>query len=193
MAAAALDTRRVERRYADAALACFAAYGVRKTSLSDVAERAGVSRSTAYRVFGDKRGMVAAVVAAELARFVDELGEAVPWDAPLADALESAVGFTLDFLRHHTPLQRLLASEPELFADVMVEGPGRLSLIEAARPAAAELIARSPHAKTLRVAPEPAAEWIVRIVFSFAVAPSTSFDEPREIVGLLLGGAVRRG
>ncbi|MEN6451073.1 MAG: TetR/AcrR family transcriptional regulator [Thermoguttaceae bacterium] len=35
--------------------------GVRKTSLADVAYRAGVTRVTVYRYFGDKRGVIRAV------------------------------------------------------------------------------------------------------------------------------------
>ena len=49
-----------------AALDCFLSFGVRKTSLTDVADRAHVSRATAYRVFGDKDGLVRAVVEAEV-------------------------------------------------------------------------------------------------------------------------------
>jgi len=72
-------------RLISAALECFLSFGVRKTSLTDVADRAGVSRATAYRVFGDKNGLVRAVAEAEVTRFLNELDKMVVWDAALAE------------------------------------------------------------------------------------------------------------
>ena len=43
------------------ALAVFLRQGVRRSSLTDVAFEAGITRITVYRYFGDKRGLVEAV------------------------------------------------------------------------------------------------------------------------------------
>ena len=51
----------------DAARECVLAYGVRRTSLSDVARRAGVSRPTVYRRWPDLRALVADLMTRELA------------------------------------------------------------------------------------------------------------------------------
>src|ERR1700722_18332662 len=51
----------------DAAAACVLAFGVRRTSLSDVARRAGVSRPTVYRRWPDLRALVADLMTRELA------------------------------------------------------------------------------------------------------------------------------
>src|ERR1700761_3872683 len=48
-----------ENTILDAAAACVLAYGVRRTSLSDVARQAKVSRPTVYRRWPDRRGLVA--------------------------------------------------------------------------------------------------------------------------------------
>src|SRR5580704_3193435 len=49
----------------DAAGECVLAYGVRRTSLSDVARRAGVSRPTVYRRWPDRRALVADLMTRE--------------------------------------------------------------------------------------------------------------------------------
>jgi AcrR family transcriptional regulator len=175
-------------RLTDIALDCIAAYGVRKTSVSDVADRAGVSRSTVYRVFGDKEGLMQAVAAAEMARFIDELNRAVPWDAPLRDALEQAVAFTIRYLQNHAAFQRILRQEPEELIDVVLERPiaSELSLQPLLRIAAAERLKAARF--RFRVPTEQAAEWLLRVALSLLLAPTTSLDTPAEIADVILHG-----
>jgi AcrR family transcriptional regulator len=172
----------------DAALACIAAYGVRKTSLSDVAEQAGVSRSTVYRAFGGKEGLLDAVAAAEMGRFLSELDRAVPWHAPLADALEHAITFTMRYLNDHAAFQRILRHEPEELIDVVLERPVQddRSLHHLLRTAAAERL-KARHYQ-FRVPTEQAAEWLLRIALSLLLAPATSMKTPAEVADLILHG-----
>jgi len=172
-----------------AALDCFLRFGVRKTSLTDVADRAGVSRATAYRAFGDKNGLVRAVVEAEVTRFLDELDLAVTWDAALADTLEQAITFTLDYLHNHAVLQRLIANEPEQLTDVVVSKPGEPSLVQVLLPAVVERFVRSHH-DVLRVPVDQAAEWLLRMSISLLLAPDTTLPSPRAVADLLVAGLV---
>jgi AcrR family transcriptional regulator len=172
-----------------AALDCFLSFGVRKTSLTDVADRAGVSRATAYRVFGDKNGMIRAVVEAEVTRFLVELDEAVVWDAALADALERAIIFTLSYLSGHAVLQRLIANEPEQLTDVVVPKPGEPSLVQVLLPAVVERFVRTHHT-FLRVPIDQAAEWLLRMSISMLLSPSTTLPNPRAVADLLIAGLV---
>jgi len=48
-------------RIVSAAMELFLARGVKRVSVTDVAYRAGITRVTVYRHYGDKRGLVAAV------------------------------------------------------------------------------------------------------------------------------------
>ncbi|MEQ3549906.1 TetR/AcrR family transcriptional regulator [Pseudonocardia nematodicida] len=50
------------RRLVGAAEECFLDYGVRRTTMDDVARRAGVSRPTVYRYFSDRDALVVEVV-----------------------------------------------------------------------------------------------------------------------------------
>jgi AcrR family transcriptional regulator len=175
-------------RLTDVALECIAAYGVRKTTVSDVADRAGVSRSTVYRAFGDKEGLMTAVAAAEMTRFLDEFERAVPWEAPLPDALEQAVGFTMRYLQDHAAFQRVLRDEPEQLIDVVVERPTEheRALHPLLSAAAAERLKAARY--RFSVPTEQAAEWLLRASLSLLLAPTTSFRSPAEIADLILHG-----
>ena len=56
----------------DAARACVLAVGVRRTTFSDVARRAGVSRMTLYRRFPDLETLLSALMTHEFGRVVSE-------------------------------------------------------------------------------------------------------------------------
>jgi AcrR family transcriptional regulator len=174
-------------RLVDAALDCFLSFGVRKTSLTDVADRAGVSRATAYRVFGDKSGLVRAVAEAEITRLLDRLDSAVTWEAPLADALEQAITFTLDYLREHAVLQRLITKEPEQLTDIVVVRPGEPSLVQVLLPALVERFVRTHH-DVLRVPIDQAVEWLLRMAISLLLSPDTTLPDPRAVADLLVAG-----
>ena len=47
-----------QERIVRAALDCFSAQGIKKTSMDDIAQAAGVTRVTVYRYFADKRDLV---------------------------------------------------------------------------------------------------------------------------------------
>ncbi|WP_280205574.1 TetR/AcrR family transcriptional regulator, partial [Nocardia farcinica] len=55
----------------DAARACVAEFGVRRTTLTEVARRAGVSRPTVYRRWPDTGSLVAELLVRELREILD--------------------------------------------------------------------------------------------------------------------------
>ncbi|MGE4427314.1 MAG: TetR/AcrR family transcriptional regulator [Solirubrobacteraceae bacterium] len=177
-----------------AAQACFADAGIRATSLVDVADRAGVSRATAYRALGDKRQLVQRVVADEVGRFLVRLEEVraraeAEAETP-REALVAVVTFILDYLEGHTILQRVLRTEPESLVGLLVEGRGDPTLISLLVGAAAAIIEGSPWADDLRVDAGPAAELTVRVIFSLLLVPSTTLGPPDAIADLLLHGVL---
>lgn len=172
-----------------AALACFAERGMRATSISDVARRAGVSRATAYRLAGGKEDLVAAVARAEVARFGAELTRAIDWRAPFAAVARQTIGFALDWLNDHAALQRVLRSEPEQIVDLIVERPGRSTLIELLVPGTAAAL--EPYRAELAAEPEQVAEWGIRVLFSMLLAPWSALDGADRVSELFLAGALR--
>jgi AcrR family transcriptional regulator len=180
---------KLQKQLVEAAVACFKDYGIRKTSLTDVAQRAGVSRTSTYRAFQDKHGLVAAVVHVEAEAFVDALDESVDWSAPLPDALASAVSFSLDYLQNHELLQRLITLEPDQLTTIVINKPGETSLVEMLLPAVVERFVRT-HTEVLRVPVDQAAEWLIRMTISMLMNPVTRLPDPRRVAELLVQGLV---
>ncbi|EKF73553.1 TetR family transcriptional regulator [Alcanivorax hongdengensis A-11-3] len=97
----------------DAGLAQFTEFGLRRTTMEDVASKAGVGRATAYRRFGDKHQLIQAVILREC-QYQLGLIEAhlKTLDSP-RDALLEAFVLAVTRAHVHPLLQRLLSSEPE--------------------------------------------------------------------------------
>jgi AcrR family transcriptional regulator len=108
----------------DAASSAVAAVGLRRTTVSDVARKAGVSRMTVYREYGD----AAAVFRALLTREVESVVTAATAEAAdqqsgrqrLVEATVHAVEACID----HPLLQRLLDVDPEFLLPFVVERLG---------------------------------------------------------------------
>lgn len=162
-----------ERRIVDAALRCFARWGVAKTTLDDVAREAGCSRATVYRVLpGGKDGLLDCVVQAEVARLQVALHER--FDA--ADNLEELIvaGMTTAgrWLHGHAALQYLLLHEPEVVLP-------RISFHQADEVLGSVSAFVAPYlARHLPddVDPYRVGEWLARIVLSYICSPSPAVD-----------------
>ena len=104
-----------------AAHACVMDVGLRRTTLADVARRAGVSRMTVYRQFDDLLDIVSALLTAELVALLDAAWEQT---APLPTARERLVeagGLVVERLVHHPLYRRVLDVDPELLLPLVVD------------------------------------------------------------------------
>jgi AcrR family transcriptional regulator len=101
-----------------AALALFAEHGYDATTVAQIADRAGLTKSTFFRHFADKREVLFGGQDLLVERFGDAIRNAPPWATAagcLAAALEAAAGaFTPD--RHELAPQRraVIAAHSEL-------------------------------------------------------------------------------
>ncbi len=108
----------------DAAHACVMAVGVRRTTLTDVARRAGISRMTVYRRFPDVAALIQALMTRE---FSGVLAEAVAANADRPTVRERlAHGATDGVVRlsGHPLFLRLLDVDPELLLPYLVQRHG---------------------------------------------------------------------
>lgn len=103
----------------DAALEEVLAHGIRRTTASDIARRAELSRQTLYRYWPDVQGLLAALVTRELLAVVS----AGPPAATLEEFTDSLVR-TADRIRELPLLERLRATDPELFSRYILERLG---------------------------------------------------------------------
>jgi AcrR family transcriptional regulator len=123
----------------DAARATVLDLGLRRATVSEVARRASVSRMTVYRRYPDGAALIRALMTREFGAVLDEAGVAAA-DAPTArERLVRSVVRTVEVLREHPLLGRLLDLDPELLLPYLVTRPGRFQL--QAREAGAELVA----------------------------------------------------
>lgn len=104
-----------DERVRRAAVECIGRWGVRKTTLEDVARTAGVSRATIYRTFpGGKDALLDAVLAGEVDVFFDGLRHQLAGADGLDETVTAGVVFALQHLAGHDALRLILAQEPEL-------------------------------------------------------------------------------
>jgi TetR/AcrR family transcriptional regulator, repressor for uid operon len=101
-------------RVATAALDEFAEHGIRRTSMEDIARRAGVSRMTVFRRFASKQRLVEVVIAREVHRGMQELDLLWEGAETLEDRLVAGFEFAGRYVRGHPLFDRLLRSEPDV-------------------------------------------------------------------------------
>jgi AcrR family transcriptional regulator len=159
-------------RIIDATLACLARHGTVKTTVDDIARAAGLSRATVYRAFpGGRDEVLAAVLDTESARLFSALGVRLGEASDLRDALVGGIVEASTRIRTHAALGYLVEHEPGLIlGHLAFEDADRL-LATASRFTAPFLARWMRPAEAGRVA-----EWAVRIVLSFAIAPSDTTD-----------------
>ena len=74
----------------EAALRCFKQYGPQRTSMADIAEEAGVSRKTLYRVFEDRTALIEHILYQRLMRLSKKLSNVFDKFDNLEEALVEA-------------------------------------------------------------------------------------------------------
>jgi AcrR family transcriptional regulator len=162
-------------RIIDATLDCLALHGTAKTTVDDIARRAGVSRATVYRVFpGGRDEMLSAVVDTEMARLFSALGVRLGEARDLTEALAGGIVEASARIRGHRALAYLVEHEPEMVL-------GHLAFDESDRLLATASRFVAPFLSRWMSPPEAGrvAEWATRIVLSYAIAPSPRLDLTR--------------
>ena len=109
----------------DAARATVLDFGVSRTTVSEVARRAGLSRMTVYRRYPDGAALMRALMTREFGALLAE-AQADAAGAPTArERLVQAAITTIDGLMTAPLMLRLLELEPELLLPYLTERVGR--------------------------------------------------------------------
>jgi AcrR family transcriptional regulator len=116
--------RRDDETVLDAARECVLAVGVRRTTLTDVARRAGVSRMTIYRRWPDVRTLVGDVMTREWVTVA--LGAMPDTDEsrPKRHQLVNGLVAGLRAFRDHPLLRKILDVDPELLLPYLFDRRG---------------------------------------------------------------------
>jgi AcrR family transcriptional regulator len=111
--------------YLDAARACILDVGWRRTTLTEVARRAGVSRMTIYRSWSDMQTLLGDLMTREWTGVVQAaLADQDP-GRPAADRLVAGIVATVRVLRDNELFVRIVELDPELVLPYVLHRRGR--------------------------------------------------------------------
>ena len=110
--------------YLDAARDCILAVGFRRTTLTEVARRAGVSRMTIYRRWPDTASLLADLLVHEWSGLVDQALTATDGGSTL-DRLASGAVSGVRALRDNELFRRIVEVDPELLLPYLLRRRGR--------------------------------------------------------------------
>ncbi|MDP9793304.1 AcrR family transcriptional regulator [Catenuloplanes nepalensis] len=166
----------VTARLLDAAHEQFRRWGIRRSTMEDVARRAGVSRVTAYRRFATKDALVEAVVQREFRRYFDRFLVDIRAARTVADRVVEGFAGSMHAIRRNPLIGGLIEAEPDVLIPAMVNDGGR-TLATVQRFVAGQLRQeqRAGHIAA-EVDVELAAELMTRLSCSFLVVPSSVVD-----------------
>jgi AcrR family transcriptional regulator len=108
--------------YLDAARDCILDVGWRRTTLTEVARRAGVSRMTIYRTWADMPTLLGDLMTREWAGVVTDH---VTADGPAIERISAAIRGTVRALRHNELFVRIVELDPELILPYLFSRRGR--------------------------------------------------------------------
>jgi AcrR family transcriptional regulator len=115
--------------YLDAARACILDVGWRRTTLTEVARRAGVSRMTIYRPWADMPAVLGDLMTREwgdvVAQAVTDADAALTKKATTADRIVAEVVATTRALRDDELFVRIVELDPELLLPYLLTRRGR--------------------------------------------------------------------
>jgi AcrR family transcriptional regulator len=166
-------------RVVAAARAEFERYGIRRTTVEQVARGAGVSRVTVYRKFDGKAALVRAVVLDDIQRFavfVDSLWRS---QETVEDRLVETFTVAVMALRRNPLFNTLLRSEPEeLLQQLTLDGEEIFDL--ACGVLAARLQEQVEDGELPEIDVQAASELVVRIGYSAILLPFRAFPGKSE-------------
>lgn len=164
----------IREQLLEAAAAQFESVGIARSTMNDITRRAGLARMTLYRRFANKQELVEATLLREAAWFLGDLRREIDAHETIEDKLTEGFAFTVETLREHDLLNRLLETEPEATVPYFtVQGA---PLITAAAHFLAGEISRAAHDSRSDEEVLVVAELIARLVVSFVLTPSTTID-----------------
>ncbi|MFD9551078.1 TetR/AcrR family transcriptional regulator [Nocardia salmonicida] len=150
----------------DSALSAFLDYGIKRTSMGEIARRAGISPATLYRRYESKNDLVEAVGVREAQRYVTDIDERVrAVTAPDEQLVEIFVAFVTTIAGNEL-LRRLLSTEPEIILPRLTTEAG--PILAVGRAYLAEKLRELP---VPEFDPDLVAEIMARLALSLALTP----------------------
>lgn len=155
--------------FLDAAARCFARYGIKRTTVPDIAADLNVSRATVYRRVGSVEDIARLLLVrdlhAHLASLVPELT-----DVRSPDELSVLLAQLVRAFREHPVAKKVLSDEPDLVGPFLIaELPAIVDRVATfAAPYLEVMMAQGTFAAA---EPRVLAGWLVRVIVTLVIAP----------------------
>lgn len=163
----------------DAALALFIEFGLRRTTMEDVAQRAGIGRATLYRRFGDKDQLVQAVILRECQQQLALIEQHLQGQRSAVDSLIEAFVLAVTRAHVHPLLIRLLSSEAETILPYLTTQLPEVTTF-ARLYLAAQLRKSQQQGHVANLPAEQTAELLLRLTQSLVLSPVGVIDPASE-------------
>lgn len=165
----------VTERILDAALHQFQTFGLRRSTVEDVAKRARVTRVTVYRRFPTKNELTIAVIQRESRRALSAIERTMATMPSVEEQFVEGFVATLSTAKNHPLLRRLLDTEPDLVLPYLTLQAAPVHAI--ARTLLAKHLRRAQRSGAMRsFDADVIAELLVRAVQSFLLTPDGFID-----------------
>lgn len=167
---------RTRTRLLDAAYEQFCRMGIQRSSMEDVARRAGLSRITLYRRFATKDELVEQVMLREFRRYFDRFLVDIQQAESAADRVVLGFVSSLRAIRGNPMIGGLISAEPNLVAGSMIGDDGLM--LATVRQFLAAQLRQEQRAGNVSadLDTDLVAEMMVRISASFLAIPSHVID-----------------
>ncbi|GAA5058049.1 TetR/AcrR family transcriptional regulator [Nocardia callitridis] len=154
----------------ESALSAFLDFGIKRTSMGEIARRAGISPATLYRRFESKNDLVEAVSVREAQSFVAKIDDQVRAAQSPDDRLVEIFVAFIEAIANNALLRRLLRTEPDLILPRLTTDAG--PILAVGRGYLAERL-RELHGTEASVDfdAELVAEIMARLALSLALTP----------------------
>ncbi|URN07967.1 TetR/AcrR family transcriptional regulator [Actinomadura madurae] len=170
------DLDEARSRVLDAAYDQFSRLGIQRSTMEDVARRAGVSRITVYRRFATKDALVEQVIRREFRRYFDRFLIDIEQAETAADRVVLGFVSSMRAIRSNPLIGGLMATEPDTVLPTMINDEGRT--LATVRRFVAGQLRREQRAGTVPddLDVDFVAEMMVRVSASFLAIPSELVD-----------------
>jgi len=179
----AIESNPMLERILQAARTCFSRYGVHRTSMTDVAKAAGVSRQTLYNTISGRQELIEAVVVLRIEEMSDELRSVIDGQPTFVDAIVETSLASVELARKDPELTNLVETATTIRLFEIIAGPF---------PAIHEAVARlfRPLFETARrtgelrtdVSDDELVDWIRTVYLSLILRSDLDADAIRRVV-----------
>ncbi|ROO88027.1 TetR family transcriptional regulator [Actinocorallia herbida] len=167
----------------EGAMRAVARYGVRKFSMSDICEEAGISRGSLYRYFKSKEQVLEAVGDHVERAIRDTLVTAVDTNPEPAARLEVVLQAMLDYRTEHPATMQLIEAEPAFALELLTRQVGML--LSLVTDLLDPVLRDAPPIRDGSMTKRQLAEVFIRLVLSVYLIPTTGSEETAKRVAVM--------